>query len=159
MDFLKENLNTIVEGDCLEKLKDFPDRSVDFIFADPPYFMQTEGELKRFEGTKFQGVEDHWDKFGSFKEYDTFCLGWLKECQRILKDNGSICVIGSFQNIFRIGFHLQNLGFWILNDIIWHKSNPVPNFAGKRLCNAHETLIWCAKKIKEKINGYHIFKN
>ncbi len=110
MDFLKENLNTIIEGDCLEKLKDFPDRSVDFIFADPPYFMQTEGELKRFEGTKFQGVEDHWDKFGSFKEYDTFCLGWLKECQRILKDNGSICVIGSFQNIFRIGFHLQNLG-------------------------------------------------
>ncbi len=159
MDFLKENLNTIIEGDCLEKLKDFPDRSVDFIFADPPYFMQTERELKRFEGTKFQGVEDHWDKFGSFKEYDTFCLGWLKECQRILKDNGSICVIGSFQNIFRIGFHLQNLGFWILNDIIWHKSNPVPNFAGKRLCNAHETLIWCVKKIKEKINGYHIFKN
>ncbi|WQS31292.1 site-specific DNA-methyltransferase [Helicobacter pylori] len=121
--------------------------------------MQTEGELKRFEGTKFQGVEDHWDKFGSFEEYDTFCLGWLKECQRILKDNGSICVIGSFQNIFRIGFHLQNLGFWILNDIVWHKSNPVPNFAGKRLCNAHETLIWCTKKIKEKINGYHIFKN
>ncbi|BAW46449.1 adenine-specific DNA methyltransferase [Helicobacter pylori] len=77
--------------------------------------------MKRFEGTKFQGVEDHWDKFGSFKEYDTFCLGWLKECQRILKDNGSICVIGSFHNIFRIGFHLQNLGFWILNDIIWHR--------------------------------------
>ncbi len=81
MDFLKENLNTIIEGDCLEKLKDFPNKSVDFIFADPPYFMQTEGELKRFEGTKFQGVEDHWDKFGSFKEYDTFCLGWLKHSQ------------------------------------------------------------------------------
>uniref|UniRef100_UPI002F3F8C9E DNA methyltransferase n=1 Tax=Helicobacter pylori TaxID=210 RepID=UPI002F3F8C9E len=81
MDFLKENLNTIIEGDCLEKLKDFPNRSVDFIFADPPYFMQTEGELKRFEGTKFQGVEDHWDKFGSFEEYDTFCLGWSK-CSR-----------------------------------------------------------------------------
>ncbi|EJB80414.1 type II m6A methylase [Helicobacter pylori Hp H-6] len=151
MDFLKENLNAIIEGDCLERLKDFPNKSVDFIFADPPYFMQTEGELKRFEGTKFQGVEDHWDKFGSFEEYDTFCLGWLKECQRILKDNGSICVIGSFQNIFRIGFHLQNLGFWILNDIIWHKSNPVPNFAGKRLCNAHETLIWCAKHKNSKV--------
>uniref|UniRef100_UPI0015C55A33 site-specific DNA-methyltransferase n=1 Tax=Helicobacter pylori TaxID=210 RepID=UPI0015C55A33 len=81
MDFLKENLNTIIKGDCLEKLKDFPNRSVDFIFADPPYFMQTEGELKRFEGTKFQGVEDHWDKFGSFKEYDAFCLGWLKRSQ------------------------------------------------------------------------------
>lgn len=144
--------NTIIQGDCLEELKYLPNESIDFIFADPPYFMQTEGELLRFEGTKFNGVNDDWDKFSSFEEYDQFCQKWLSECQRILKKDGSICVIGSFQNIFRIGYIMQNLGFWIINDIVWSKNNPVPNFAGTRLCNAHETMIWCSKNKKSKVN-------
>ncbi|WP_104748939.1 DNA-methyltransferase [Helicobacter cetorum] len=143
--------NTILQGDCLEVLKTIKDKSIDFIFADPPYFMQTTGELLRPSGTKFNGLDEEWDKFKDFKHYDDFCFTWLKECQRILKDNGSICVIGSFQNIYRLGYLMQNLGFWILNDIIWHKSNPVPNFAGTRLCNAHESLIWCAKNQKSKV--------
>lgn len=149
---IKKILNTIIEGDCISELQKLPNDSIDFIFADPPYFMQTEGDLLRFEGTKFAGVDDKWDKFNSFTEYDNFCENWLKECQRILKKDGSICVIGSFQNIFRLGYIMQNLGFWIINDIIWHKNNPVPNFAGTRLCNAHETLIWCSKNKNSKIN-------
>lgn len=144
-------LNSIIEGDSIENLKKLPNESIDFIFADPPYFMQTEGELLRVNGEKFSGVEDNWDKFNSFFEYDNFSLAWLKECKRILKKNGTICVIGSFQNIFRIGYLMQNLDFWILNDIIWQKSNPVPNFAGKRFCNSHETIIWCSKNKKSKI--------
>ncbi len=145
-------LNTIVKGDCIDVLQKIPDNTIDFIFADPPYFMQTEGDLMRFEGTKFNGVDDEWDKFSSFSEYDAFCVSWLRECQRVLKANGSICVIGSFQNIYRLGYIMQNLGFWIINDIIWHKNNPVPNFAGTRLCNAHETLIWFSKNKKSKVN-------
>lgn len=149
---IDEIKNTIIQGDCLTELKNIPSESIDFIFADPPYFMQTEGELMRFEGTKFNGVDDEWDKFSSFGEYDDFCQQWLLECQRVLKKDGSICVIGSFQNIFRLGYIMQNLGFWIINDIIWHKNNPVPNFAGTRLCNAHETMIWCSKNKKSKVN-------
>ncbi len=149
---MKNILNTIIKGDCVEELKKIPSNMIDFIFADPPYFMQTEGELMRFEGTKFEGVNDEWDKFNSFAEYDKFCEQWLKECQRILKKDGSICVIGSFQNIYRLGYIMQNLGFWIINDIIWHKNNPVPNFAGTRLCNAHETLIWFSKNKQSKVN-------
>ena len=144
-------LNTIIKGDSITELKKIPSETIDFIFADPPYFMQTEGELLRTDGTKFNGVEDDWDKFTSFKEYDDFCNEWLKECRRILKKNGSICVIGSFQNIFRIGYLMQNLEYWIINDIIWNKSNPVPNFSGTRLCNSHETMIWCSKNKKSKI--------
>lgn len=142
--------DTILQGDCVSILKTLPDKSVDLIFADPPYFMQTEGELLRTSGEKFSGVEDSWDKFESLKHYDTFCKAWLKECQRVLKDSGSIWVIGSFQNIFRLGYIMQDLGFWILNDVIWAKPNPVPNFKGTRLCNAHETLIWCAKSKNSK---------
>ena len=142
--------NKIIKGDSLEILKNIPSDSVDLIFADPPYFMQTEGELLRTNGTKFNGVEDKWDKFDSFEEYDNFCIVWLKECQRILKITGSIWVIGSFQNIFRIGKIMQDLGFWILNDIIWSKTNPVPNFGGTRFCNSHETLLWCGKNKKTK---------
>ena len=142
--------NRILKGNCLEILKTLPSESVDLIFADPPYFMQTEGALLRTNGEKFSGVEDAWDKFNSFEDYDQFCFNWLKECRRILKNNGSIWVIGSFQNIFRIGYFMQNLGFWILNDVIWHKNNPVPNFKGTRFCNAHETLIWCAKNKNAK---------
>lgn len=143
-------LNTIVQGDCIENLKKIPDESIDVIFADPPYFMQTEGELLRTNGDKFAGVDDEWDKFANFQDYDTFCEQWLRECKRVLKKDGSIWVIGSFQNIYRIGYIMQNLGFWILNDVIWNKPNPVPNFAGTRLCNAHETLLWCSKGKKNK---------
>ena len=138
-------INEIAQGDCVQVLSQIPSKSVDLIFADPPYFMQTEGELLRTSGEVFSGVTDEWDKFENFQAYDEFCKLWLKECQRVLKDNGSIWVIGSFQNIFRLGCLMQNLGFWILNDVIWNKSNPVPNFKGTRFCNAHETLLWCAK--------------
>ena len=143
-------LDEILQGDCVSVLKTLPDKSVDLIFADPPYFMQTEGELLRTSGEKFSGVEDEWDKFESLKHYDEFCKAWLCECQRVLKENGSIWVIGSFQNIFRLGYIMQDLGFWILNDVIWAKPNPVPNFKGTRLCNAHETLIWCSKSKNSK---------
>ncbi len=140
----------ILNGDCVEILKTIPSKSVDLIFADPPYFMQTDGDLLRTNGEIFSGVSDEWDKFDDFAHYDNFCEKWLYECKRVLKDTGSIWVIGSFQNIFRIGFLMQNLGFWILNDLIWSKPNPVPNFRGTRFCNSHETLIWCAKSKNAK---------
>lgn len=142
---LKIEKDTIIQGNCIEVLKSFPDCSVDMIFADPPYNMQTEGELLRIDGTSFSGVSDKWDKFNSIQDYDTFIKQWLLECRRILKKDGSIWVIGSFQNIFRLGYIMQDLGFWILNDVIWSKPNAVPNFGGTRFQNSHETLIWCAK--------------
>ncbi len=142
--------NTIICGDCIEELKKLKNESVDLIFADPPYFMQTEGELLRTNGTKFLGVEDLWDKFDSYDEYDNFCFNWLKECKRVMKKNASIWVIGSFQNIYRIGFIMQNLGFWILNDVVWSKPNAVPNFSGTRFQNSHETLLWCTKSKNSK---------
>ena len=135
----------IYQGNCLDVLKTFPDESVDLIFADPPYNMQTEGELLRTDGTSFSGVSDKWDKFGSLHEYDEFSKKWLVECRRVLKKDGAIWVIGSFQNIFRLGYIMQDLGFWILNDIVWSKPNAVPNFGGTRFQNSHETLIWCSK--------------
>jgi len=138
-------LNKIHNGDCIEILKKMPDDSVDLIFADPPYFMQTEGELIRPEGSKFAGVDDKWDKFAGYNEYDKFCFEWLNECKRVLKKDGSIWVIGAFQNIYRMGFIMQNLGYWILNDVIWSKPNAAPNFAGTRFQNSHETLLWCTK--------------
>ncbi len=137
--------NRIIHGDCIEELKKLPEESVDLIFADPPYFMQTEGELIRPEGSKFAGVDDEWDKFGGYSEYDAFCVKWLTECKRVLKKEGSIWVIGGFQNIYRLGFIMQNLGYWILNDVIWSKPNAAPNFAGTRFQNSHETLLWCVK--------------
>jgi len=137
--------DTIYQGDCLEVLKTFPDKSVDLVFADPPYNMQTEGELLRADGSSFSGVADKWDKFNSLQDYDIFSKQWLSECRRVLKDDGSIWVIGSFQNIFRLGYIMQDLGFWILNDVIWSKPNAVPNFGGTRFQNSHETLIWCSK--------------
>lgn len=142
--------NSILQGDCISILKNIPDNSIDLIFADPPYFMQTEGELIRNDGTKFKGVEDKWDKFADYNEYDNFCLEWLSECKRVLKKDGSIWVIGAFQNIYRIGFIMQNLGFWILNDVIWSKPNAVPNFGGTRFQNSHETLLWCSKNKNSK---------
>lgn len=146
----EEIINQIIAGDCLENLSKIPDESIDVIFADPPYWMQTEGQLLRVDGAKFSGVEDKWDKFENYKSYDDFSEKWLVECRRILKPNGSIWVIGSFQNIYRLGYIMQNLGFWILNDVIWDKPNAVPNFAGTRFQNSHETLLWCSKNQKAK---------
>jgi len=147
---MQKYLNTIIPGDCLQNLSFIPDKCVDLIFADLPYWMQTRGELLRTNGTKFDGVEDSWDKFNTYKEYDEFSEKWLRECKRVLKPNGSIWVIGAFQNIYRISYIMQNLGFWILNDIIWSKPNAVPNFTGTRFQNSHETLLWCTKSEKAK---------
>ena len=160
MNTIDKYINKIIKGDCIENLKKLPDESVDLIFADPPYFMQTEGELHRTNGAKFQGVEDEWDKFSDYREYDEFCTAWLKECKRVMKKNSSIWVIGSFQNIYRIGYIMQNLGFWILNDVIWSKPNAVPNFGGTRFQNSHETLLWCTKNKNAKyIFNYNTMKH
>lgn len=145
-DDLKKFLNKIHKGDCLEILKQIPDNSVDLIFADPPYNLQLKNPLFRPNQTMVNAVNDSWDKFGSFSEYDNFSNAWLLECKRVLKKTGTIWVIGSYHNIFRIGYIMQNLGYWILNDIIWIKSNPMPNFKGTRFNNAHETLIWATKE-------------
>ena len=143
-------INTIVKGDSLEVLKSIPSASIDLIFADPPYNLQLNKELLRPDSSKVNAVNDQWDKFCSFEDYDKFTKNWLTECKRILKDNGTIWVMGSYHNIFRIGNQLQNLGYWILNDVIWKKSNPMPNFKGTRLTNAHETLIWASKNKNSK---------
>ena len=145
-------LNTILFGDCIEELKKLPTQSVDLIFADPPYNLQLKGDLHRPDQSKVDAVDDDWDRFRDFETYDRFTKGWLAECRRILKDSGTLWVIGSYHNIFRVGTVLQDLGFWILNDVIWRKSNPMPNFRGKRFTNAHETLIWAAKSADQK--GY-----
>ncbi len=142
--------NQILNGDCLRELKKIPDKTFDLIFADPPYNMQIGEKLTRPDSSKVNGVNDKWDQFNSFNHYDDFCKSWLSECKRILKDNGSIWVIGSYHNIFRLGYHLQNLGYWLLNDVIWRKNNPMPNFRGTRFTNAHETLIWASKSKKSK---------
>jgi modification methylase len=136
---------TIIQGDCLEELAKLPDRSVDLVFADPPYNLQLGGELLRPDNSKVDAVDDDWDRFESFEAYDAFTRAWLKACRRVLKDDGALWVIGSYHNIFRVGAALQDLGFWLLNDIVWRKSNPMPNFKGTRFTNAHETLIWAAK--------------
>jgi modification methylase len=137
-------LDTIIAGDCIAALKTLPDKSVDLVFADPPYNLQLGGDLTRPDQSRVAGVDDAWDKFASFEAYDTFSRAWLAECRRILKPTGTLWVIGSYHNIFRVGATLQDLGFWILNDIIWRKSNPMPNFRGTRFTNAHETLIWAS---------------
>ncbi len=143
----KIKYDTILTGDCLEILPKLPEKSVDLVFADPPYNLQLSHELWRPNQTRVAAVEDGWDKFQNFEEYDKFTHLWLSECRRILKDNGTMWVIGTYHNIFRVGSILQDLGFWILNDVIWMKTNPMPNFRGVRFTNAHETLIW-AQKIK-----------
>jgi len=143
-------LNRIANGDSIKILKKIPDKSFDLIFADPPYNLQIGDKLKRPDDSKVNGVDDKWDKFESFEDYDNFCKTWLAECKRILKDNGMIWVIGSYHNIFRLGYFLQNLDYWILNDVIWRKNNPMPNFKGTRFTNAHETLIWASKNKKSK---------
>ena len=142
--------NKIINGDSFRELKKIPDKTFDLIFADPPYNMQLGENLKRPNETIVNSVDDEWDKFENFKSYDNFSIKWLSECKRILKDSGSIWVIGSYHNIFRIGYHLQNLNYWILNDVIWRKNNPMPNFRGTRFTNAHETLIWASKSKNSK---------
>jgi modification methylase len=142
--------NVIHRGDCLEILRGLPSKSVDMVFADPPYNLQLGGDLLRPDNSKVDAVDDDWDKFDSFAAYDSFCRDWLKECRRVLKDEGSLWVIGSYHNIFRLGVAIQDMGYWVLNDIIWRKSNPMPNFKGTRFTNAHETLIWAAKSRDQK---------
>jgi modification methylase len=138
-------LNTILAGDCIEVMRGLPEASVDLIFADPPYNLQLKGTLHRPNNSRVDACDDHWDQFDSFRAYDTFTKAWLTEARRLLKPDGAIWVIGSYHNIFRVGAELQNQGYWILNDVVWRKSNPMPNFRGKRLTNAHETMIWASK--------------
>src|SRR4051812_18693015 len=137
-------LDTILEEDCVAAMARLPAGSVDMIFADPPYNLQLGGDLFRPEGGRGDAVDDDWDKFETFPAYDEFPRAWLTEARRILKPNGTLWVIGSYHNIYRVGAALQDEGFWILNDIIWRKSNPMPNFRGTRFTNAHETLIWAS---------------
>jgi modification methylase len=144
-------IDTILVGDCVAHMNALPAGSVDLIFADPPYNLQLEQGLTRPDQSKVAGVDDDWDKFDSFAHYDVFTRAWLKAARRILKPDGAIWVIGSYHNIFRVGAALQDLDFWMLNDIIWRKSNPMPNFRGTRFTNAHETLIWAAKDRESRV--------
>ena len=145
-------LNTIIKGDCVAALEALPDQSVDVIFADPPYNLQLGGMLHRPDQSVVDAVDDEWDQFESFQAYDAFTRAWLLACRRVLKPTGTIWVIGSYHNIFRVGATLQDLNFWILNDIVWRKTNPMPNFKGRRFQNAHETMIWASPDPKAK--GY-----
>lgn len=151
--------NRILQGNCLEELDKLPAKSVDLIFADPPYNLQLDGDLKRPDNSEVDAVDDHWDQFESFAAYDEFTHKWLKACRRVLKDDGTLWVIGSYHNIFRVGTTLQDLGYWILNDVVWRKTNPMPNFRGRRFTNAHETLIWASKSADQKYTfNYHAMK-
>jgi modification methylase len=138
-------MNQILAGDCIEVMRGLPEASVDLIFADPPYNLQLRGDLHRPDNSLVDAVDDAWDQFGSFEAYDRFTRDWLAAARRLLKPDGAIWVIGSYHNIFRVGSALQDQGFWVLNDVVWRKSNPMPNFRGKRLTNAHETLIWASR--------------
>jgi modification methylase len=137
-------LGQILSGDCIAAMRSLPSASVDMVFADPPYNLQLGGDLNRPDGSHVDAVTDDWDKFASFATYDQFTREWLSEARRVLKPNGSLWVIGSYHNIFRVGAILQDLGYWILNDVVWRKANPMPNFKGTRFTNAHETLIWAS---------------
>jgi modification methylase len=136
--------DTILTGDCVRLMDAMPANSVDMVFADPPYNLQLSGELLRPNNSRVDGVDDDWDRFDDLKAYDAFTRAWLAAARRVLKKDGSLWVIGSYHNIFRVGTALQDLGFWILNDVLWRKTNPMPNFRGRRFTNAHETLIWCS---------------
>jgi modification methylase len=140
----------ILIGDCVAEMAKLPAASVDLIFADPPYNLQLQGELKRPDDSTVDAVDDAWDRFASFSAYDDFTRAWLASCRRVMKPSATLWVIGSYHNIFRVGTLLQDLGFWILNDIVWRKSNPMPNFRGRRFTNAHETLIWAARDAGER---------
>ena len=145
-------LGRILPGDCIEAMRTLPDASIDLVFADPPYNLQLGGDLNRPDGSRVDAVTDHWDRFDSFATYDAFTREWLSECRRVLKPDGALWVIGSYHNIFRVGAMLQDLGFWLLNDIVWRKANPMPNFRGTRFTNAHETLLWASMGEKAR---YH----
>ena len=147
----------VIEGDCLAELKKLPTASVDLVFADPPYNLQLGGNLSRPDHSAVAGVEDDWDKFDSFAAYDAFSTAWLTEARRILKPDGALWVIGSYHNIYRLGGILQDLGYWILNDVVWRKTNPMPNFRGRRFTNAHETLIWAARSQVARHNHLFLF--
>ncbi len=150
----------ILVGDCVAHMAALPEASIDMVFADPPYNLQLEGDLLRPNNTRVDGVDDAWDRFDGFAAYDTFTREWLSAARRVLKPSGTLWVIGSYHNIFRVGTQLQDLGFWMLNDVIWRKTNPMPNFRGRRFTNAHETLIWCArdKDARYRFN-YEAMKN
>ncbi|MBA3325516.1 MAG: site-specific DNA-methyltransferase [Rhodobacteraceae bacterium] len=143
-------VDVVHPGDCIEAMRGLPEASVDLVFADPPYNLQLKGQLHRPDNSRVDAVDEHWDRFASFAAYDEFTRAWLAAARRLLKPDGAIWVIGSYHNIFRLGSALQDAGFWILNDVVWRKSNPMPNFRGKRLTNAHETLIWAAKSDQSK---------
>mgnify|MGYP000579582904 CR=1 FL=1 len=143
-------LDQILLGDCIEQINSLPANSIDLIFADPPYNLQLEGALSRPDQSVVDAVDDDWDKFSSFSEYDKFTREWLTAVRRVMKPDATIFVIGSYHNIFRVGTILQDLGFWILNDIVWRKNNPMPNFRGRRFTNAHETMIWASKSASAK---------
>ncbi len=143
-------LNSIINDDCVKAMNEMPECSVDLIFADPPYNLQLGDSLTRPDNSAVSGVYEEWDNFESMAAYDAYTKNWMSAARRILKDDGAIWVIGSYHNIFRVGYILQDLGFWILNDIIWNKTNPMPNFKGTRFTNAHETLIWAAKNQNSK---------
>lgn len=153
-------VNCILQGDCIEVMASLPEKCIDLIFADPPYNLQLQRELHRPDLSRVDAVSDAWDHFGSFADYDEFTRRWLSACKRVLKPNGSIWVIGTYHNIFRVGTILQDLGFWVLNDVVWVKTNPMPNFRGVRFTNAHETLIWAStgKGAKYTFN-YQAMKN
>jgi modification methylase len=141
---------SILVGDCVAEMAKMPAASVDLVFADPPYNLQLQGDLKRPDDSRVDAVDDEWDKFSSFAAYDDFTRAWITACRRLMKPNATLWVIGSYHNIFRVGTILQDLGFWILNDIVWRKSNPMPNFRGRRFTNAHETLIWAARDASKR---------
>jgi len=143
--------DTILVGDCIDHMNALPAGSVDLIFADPPYNLQLEQGLTRPDQSRVDAVDDDWDKFESFAHYDAFTRAWLKAARRVLKPDGALWVIGSYHNIFRVGTALQDLDFWMLNDIVWRKANPMPNFRGTRFTNAHETLIWAARSQKSRV--------
>jgi len=150
----------ILQGDCVELMNGLEESSVDMVFADPPYNLQLEGDLLRPNNTKVDGVDNDWDQFDGFKAYDDYTRDWLKAVRRVLKPDGSIWVIGSYHNIFRVGATMQDLGFWMLNDVVWRKTNPMPNFRGRRFTNAHETLIWASRNKESKYQfNYEAMKN
>ena len=165
---MQEFINTIIHGDCIEEMKKISDNSVDLIFADPPYYLQLpKGKrLTRADGSEIIPVDAEWDQFESYEDYDNFTKSWIKECQRILKPTGTFWVIGMYHNIFRVGKIMQDLGFWFLNDVIWVKTDALPNLNGRRFTNNHETIIWSVKdknskgytfnyEFLKKLNGNH----
>jgi len=147
---LEGALDRVLHGDCVERMNALPEGCVDLVFADPPYNLQLEGELRRPDNSRVAAVDDNWDRFATFADYDRFTRDWLGATRRVLKDTGALWLIGSYHNIFRVGTALQDLGFWILNDVVWRKANPMPNFRGRRFTNAHETLIWATKSREQK---------